>query len=262
MERSPSSLDKDDDTGSGGPETPDKPAATRSRTGCQTCRTRHLKCDETKPTCDHCRKGNRDCQWGLVLKFKHKRYPIVHKIRHPAVIQKEYAAPEGVWKFEDNSVSIASEYINGIESYGYSETPQRNFHDAIDFNQDMAVSHLNENLSYTPPSTLNASVFPHGATSQLGPMYPSGRQNILPSLQGLGLYNYQEPNAFPQSEASLYTGAQYQSPTSYMPSKDQPIEIDSELYLTKIFIYAIGTWMDLANCVEYVRIFLRFILTF
>ncbi|PLB37736.1 putative C6 finger domain protein [Aspergillus candidus] len=33
----------------------------RTRSGCFTCRSRRIKCDETRPVCDRCRKGNRDC---------------------------------------------------------------------------------------------------------------------------------------------------------------------------------------------------------
>ncbi|GFG00887.1 hypothetical protein IFM5058_00212 [Aspergillus udagawae] len=33
----------------------------RSRTGCYTCRQRHLKCDEEKPVCWRCRIGGRNC---------------------------------------------------------------------------------------------------------------------------------------------------------------------------------------------------------
>ncbi|OAX85459.1 hypothetical protein ACJ72_00137 [Emergomyces africanus] len=33
----------------------------RTRSGCFTCRSRRVKCDETHPICDRCRKGNRDC---------------------------------------------------------------------------------------------------------------------------------------------------------------------------------------------------------
>ncbi|KAF2684363.1 hypothetical protein K458DRAFT_302760 [Lentithecium fluviatile CBS 122367] len=33
----------------------------RTRSGCYTCRQRRVKCDETHPTCERCRKGNRDC---------------------------------------------------------------------------------------------------------------------------------------------------------------------------------------------------------
>ncbi|OAA33945.1 C6 zinc finger domain protein [Beauveria brongniartii RCEF 3172] len=35
--------------------------APRVRTGCWTCRSRHVKCDEVRPSCIRCRKGNRTC---------------------------------------------------------------------------------------------------------------------------------------------------------------------------------------------------------
>jgi hypothetical protein len=45
------------------PETPvaNGPYKARSRSGCVTCRQRHLKCDEIKPTCGRCRKSRRQC---------------------------------------------------------------------------------------------------------------------------------------------------------------------------------------------------------
>ncbi|KAF2264017.1 hypothetical protein CC78DRAFT_580757 [Lojkania enalia] len=33
----------------------------RTRSGCFTCRNRRVKCDETHPICERCRKGNREC---------------------------------------------------------------------------------------------------------------------------------------------------------------------------------------------------------
>ncbi|KAG6366185.1 hypothetical protein INS49_000361 [Diaporthe citri] len=33
----------------------------RTRSGCFTCRSRRVKCDETHPVCERCRKGTRDC---------------------------------------------------------------------------------------------------------------------------------------------------------------------------------------------------------
>ena len=41
----------------------------RVRTGCLTCRERHLKCDEGLPDCVNCRKSNRECKRGVRLNF-------------------------------------------------------------------------------------------------------------------------------------------------------------------------------------------------
>lgn len=35
----------------------------RSKNGCLTCRTRRVKCDETRPKCTNCSKKNRLCEW-------------------------------------------------------------------------------------------------------------------------------------------------------------------------------------------------------
>ncbi|EWG42656.1 hypothetical protein FVEG_15476 [Fusarium verticillioides 7600] len=41
----------------------------RSRNGCSTCKRRHRKCDETKPSCRECQKNNLDCE-GYALKLQ------------------------------------------------------------------------------------------------------------------------------------------------------------------------------------------------
>lgn len=41
----------------------------RVRTGCLTCRERHLKCDEGLPHCQNCRKSSRVCKRGVRLNF-------------------------------------------------------------------------------------------------------------------------------------------------------------------------------------------------
>ena len=35
----------------------------RTRSGCFTCRSRRVKCDEARPVCDRCKKGNRECEF-------------------------------------------------------------------------------------------------------------------------------------------------------------------------------------------------------
>lgn len=46
-----------------------KPKPQRVRTGCLTCRERHLKCDEGLPHCQNCRKSSRVCKRGVRLNF-------------------------------------------------------------------------------------------------------------------------------------------------------------------------------------------------
>ncbi|KAK2871887.1 hypothetical protein FQN49_002724 [Arthroderma sp. PD_2] len=45
----------------------------RSRTGCLTCRTRKLKCDEQKPQCSQCQKAGRECRLSEAVVFRHQQ---------------------------------------------------------------------------------------------------------------------------------------------------------------------------------------------
>ena len=80
----------------------------RVRTGCLTCRERHLKCDEALPTCVNCRKSGRECKRGVRLNF------IDTQCRTPPTVP-----PPDDWHitFQDNSREIASEYRNGLARY-------------------------------------------------------------------------------------------------------------------------------------------------
>ena len=81
----------------------------RTRTGCLTCRERHLKCDETKPTCNNCAKSQRDCNWGKKLNFL-----------DTTCEKNAYLIPKGndyCIAFQDESRIIAGEYVGGQEMY-------------------------------------------------------------------------------------------------------------------------------------------------
>ncbi|KAI2830016.1 transcriptional regulator family: Fungal Specific TF [Aspergillus niger] len=81
----------------------------RVRTGCLTCRERHLKCDEALHRCQNCRKSGRVCRRGIRLNFIdiQKSTPPHCVVRIPAT---------GV-TFRDESRLIASEYVGGFERY-------------------------------------------------------------------------------------------------------------------------------------------------
>jgi len=104
----------------------------RVRTGCLTCRERHLKCDEETPDCKNCRKSNRACKRGIRLNF------IDLTCKEPP-----YIPPTDEWtgmslvpdlsrlmsmrlmfylvEFQDESRLIASEYQGGLEKYARFE---------------------------------------------------------------------------------------------------------------------------------------------
>jgi hypothetical protein len=126
----------------------------RSRNGCLTCRTRHLKCDEVKPQCTHCTKGGRTCQWGMILKFDHKKSSLENRTWYILPIEKDYNAPPSVWRFEDESVSIASQYQGGLESYGFSESQSEGhsvFGHSSKSSTSLSISQLSPQRLSPPP---------------------------------------------------------------------------------------------------------------
>ncbi|KAH8834141.1 hypothetical protein DL96DRAFT_482434 [Flagelloscypha sp. PMI_526] len=44
----------------------------KSKAGCRTCRTRHVKCDELKPLCQNCKKRGVDCLWDETAKVSRR----------------------------------------------------------------------------------------------------------------------------------------------------------------------------------------------
>lgn len=68
-----------------------KTSITRVRTGCLTCRKRKKKCDERKPTCLHCEKGNYVCEGFLPQELWHPRVTR-GRTSTPKLTQGEYDA--------------------------------------------------------------------------------------------------------------------------------------------------------------------------
>lgn len=122
----------------------------RTRTGCLTCRERHLKCDETKPTCNNCSKSQRDCNWGKKLNFLDTTCEM-----------NAYLIPKGndyQIAFQDESRIIAGEYVGGREMYPVE-----------DIEPHMSMG--NNDFGMGPPSGLALPV--------------SSRQQHLPPIQGI-----------------------------------------------------------------------------
>ena len=83
----------------------------RVRTGCLTCRERHLKCDEGLPECNNCRKSNRACKRGLKLNF------LDTWAEAPPIVASGYGSRDWMVEFVDESRDIAGEYEGGVQKY-------------------------------------------------------------------------------------------------------------------------------------------------
>lgn len=54
---------------------PSRASSHRARTGCVTCKRRHVKCDEGRPHCSNCRNAKRDCEGYATIAVKRARVP-------------------------------------------------------------------------------------------------------------------------------------------------------------------------------------------
>ncbi|KAL6910276.1 hypothetical protein GGI43DRAFT_419726 [Trichoderma evansii] len=82
----------------------------RVRTGCLTCRDRHLKCDESVPSCQNCQKGRRKCLRGIRLNFTNITI-------HDSSNFIPVAFQNNIVTIRDESRQIASEYQDGLVGY-------------------------------------------------------------------------------------------------------------------------------------------------
>lgn len=200
----------------------------RVRTGCLTCRERHLKCDEAFPRCQNCQKSDRLCKRGVRLNF----------------IDTQVAAPPYTlrsthdWRvnFHDESRDIASEYVGGTERYPVipKDVPETRVDGPYDLYSTVPTLH---NGLTTGPSLL--STFPHGEAEMPGQMFQS-LQVPAPS------------SAF--SDLALQRSPLASSKIGLGPSSEtRPfLNTAEEVLLMQVFVEEVGLWMDSMDAQKHV----------
>ncbi|CAA9964843.1 C6 zinc finger domain containing protein [Pyrenophora teres f. maculata] len=199
----------------------DKPK--RTRTGCLTCRERHLKCDESKPTCHNCLKSQRECNWGKKLNFL-----------DTTCERNAYIIPQGIdyqVAFMDESRTIASEYVGGREMYPVEDV-------------DSHLSVANNGFDMGPPA----------ASRQHVPQIQGIAQESYQQVQ-LN-YNFEQQRTQQQQQQHARSMSNYSNgptPSSYtlehsaspgaMPKRDYLKSQEEVLYM-QVFVEEIGIWMD------------------
>ena len=215
----------------------------RVRTGCLTCRERHLKCDEGMPNCQNCRKSSRVCKRGIRLNF------IDTQVQSPP-----YLLPPVEWNvaFQDESRDIASEYKGGLGKYaGLSPDPD--------------APQVDPSLTFDYPT--NAP-----STSSLS-------NQALPPIQGILPESYEEPPNIifePSREQQQQHHRRHQHTHSTTDSTystntlqgtaygNSDIDLNSderreylnsqeEVLFMQVFVEEVGLWMDSMDPMKHVR---------
>lgn len=207
----------------------------RVRTGCLTCRERHLKCDEGVPDCQNCKKSNRDCKRGVRLNF------IDTTIKNPPI-----TPPTEEWDviFQDESREIASEYRGGLSRYAAIEPEaegdvlpkeESNFDFADQLIQAPVLAHQHLPSQQIPPAGVEA----YAASMQ--PIQEQGRDQHQRHGSNNSDSTFSNHTIGATSVSSYNTTKQTLTP----PSETREVLTDpEELLFMQVFVEEVGIWMD------------------
>ena len=207
-----------------------KSKSRRVRTGCLTCRERHLKCDEALGRCQNCRKSDRVCRRGIRLNFIDTQTvaPPYHVTR----------ASGAQLTFRDESRHIASEYVGGFERYPSPEP-------------DLPLE--NELPSqFELSDVLSPSLQPRSDVSTAcarAPQFGAPQTETINMLADDG------------SQPTFYPVPPGQPHATFAPSKyivascnvRRCFTAPDELSLVRVFVEEIGPWMDTMDTTKHVR---------
>ena len=212
----------------------------RVRTGCLTCRSRHLKCDEGTPICQNCRKSSRTCERGIRLNFIDTTTPKVPIYLIP---------PTHDWQvtFQDESREIADEYKGGLAKYApldkgeQYDVPQEM---AYDFSQSMGA-----------PTISHQSLPPMGTMLQTyhEPQQQQQQQQLYGDNLNDSYHQHQHHHHNPSVATSQFS-EQSQPPTqTYNPNPTMQAEEEQsrpafetprEVLFMQVFVEEVALWMD------------------
>ena len=223
----------------------------RVRTGCLTCRERHLKCDEGMPDCKNCNKSRRTCKRGLKLNFL--------DIWSGALPQSTCLFGADSWKvqFQDESRSIASEYQGGLEKYPPLGRGKRNdapAESALSLEIPQSAPPLQCHVPNQPPAP-SIGMMPEAYPShqpEMGNMFDQHprqathpyhahtpqQTGVNPQYSGSGT-----STIHPGSVGSYNHSAGELAPRCDVDKKDYVTDPDETLFI-QVFVEEVGVWMD------------------
>ncbi|KAL2354442.1 hypothetical protein BJ546DRAFT_843855 [Cryomyces antarcticus] len=210
----------------------------RVRTGCLTCRERHLKCDEAMPQCQNCRKSNRVCKRGVRLNF------IDTQVQKPP-----YMPPTHDWRvnFLDESREIASEYKGGLGRYSVLEpelVPQADQSLAYDFSGSAPPAPALAHQPLPPIQGILPESYPEDPPSMKfesqNVMFEPPREHHQHSRSGTE--STYSGSIVPQAPPTSYSNAdQVMTPEE---ERREYLNSQEEVLFMQVFVEEVGLWMD------------------
>jgi hypothetical protein len=200
----------------------------RVRTGCLTCRERHLKCDEGTPVCQNCKKSNRDCKRGVRLNF------IDTQCQAPPFL----LPPSHDWQisFQDESIEIASEYRGGRAKY--LSLKKEDFEIPSEMNYDYS-------------SSMAAPTMSHQQLPQVAGVYTAYTEPTSAIYADSTNDSYQASShpttATSYSESHQPARRSFDQPYSLQPPEGQNtpyMDSPDEVLYMQVFVEEVGLWMD------------------
>jgi hypothetical protein len=216
----------------------------RVRTGCLTCRERHLKCDEAWPHCQNCRKSNRECKRGVKLNF------IDTWCDQPPHIVTLFGTKDWRVEFLDESREIADEYTGGTHVY-------------LPLTQGVptALTRDRPRATTAPPQALPSI---HGIVPDVTYMDPTPAQqldigNLFDVSRQDPMQHHVQPTGTNQTHRSSYAPSMHDStmsaPLNNYTSMDHGVggeenerreylDTAEETLFLQVFVEEVGVWMD------------------
>lgn len=233
------------------PEAPAAAKPKRVRTGCLTCRERHLKCDEGLPVCQNCKRSSRTCKRGVRLNF------IDTKVGEEVPQSSEWSI-----NFQDESRDIASEYKGGAGRYTVSPEDEMEFvqgHSQAQFQAQAQAQAQAEAQAQVQAqaqaqaqgqavmNVLNAPVMSHQPLpSMQSPPVPSFQDGHAPSSRRESVVSNNSPHST-QSSHAVYASSQYapSEPSSVLTTEARDcLTSPEETLFMQVFVEEVGLWMD------------------
>ncbi|KAK6585410.1 hypothetical protein PZA11_002137 [Diplocarpon coronariae] len=227
--------------------------AMRSRTGCQTCRTRKLKCDETKPTCGQCKKGNRECNPSDGVVFRHQQNASMNGAgeREEGKLGGFYAYKN---TFNENNIWVdvpsTVTFVNITDPYNMEPSPEP------EIRQPSASTVSPQVEDRQQEAYFNVCSDQAPGLEALSTAAASGFQYIRPLRVDAQAPHHQSNNlnfilnpARPESSLGFSSPAidpvLMVSPRTQVPDGPPPVDEHEVAFLLRHFGEVAGQWMDL-----------------